>query len=249
MVLSEDSNVASALVANVLPEQGGLNAFEMLDTPQNAYLLLDIYPQYDCIDVTKAITAFKKSNFVCCLNAYQDDVVDDYADVILPISTILETAGSLINFAGELQSFEASVTPQKDRKSAWKILKVLADKFELTDFDWINQTQICTEATTNKNTPNLDEQPKVELKKPNNIEVVWQVAPYAKDSICRHSEALQQSELGQINEVRMNPNTTTKIDVEKVYQGIALKIDNEMADDTIFVWTHQAKPMSNANDE
>jgi NADH-quinone oxidoreductase subunit G len=249
MVLSEDSNVASALIANVLPEQDGLNASEMLDTPQNAYLLLDIYPQYDCVDVTKAITAFKKSDFVCCLNAYQDDVVDDYADVILPISTILETAGSLINFTGELQSFEASVNPQKDIKSAWKVLKVLADKFELTGFDWINETQVCTEATSTKNAPNLDKQPKVTFKKPNNIEVVWQVAPYAKDSICRHSEALQQSELGQINEVRMNSNTTTKIDAEKIYQGITLNVDNKMADDTIFVWTHQAKPMSNADDE
>lgn len=248
IVLSEKSNVASALVANVLPEKNGLNAMAMLDKPQNAYLLLDIYPDYDCIYAQKAISAFKQADFVCCLNAYQNEIIDDYADVILPISTFLETAGTHINFAGELQSFSNAVTTQNDIKPAWKVLKVLADKFELTGFEWVKVSQICNEALTQSVDLKIKE--KLSLtKSKQSIEVIWQVAPYAKDSVCRHSQDLQVSKIGQINEVRMNQTTAQKVDNAKNYKNIDLKIDNTMIDDTIFVLTHQAKPIGDPNDE
>jgi NADH-quinone oxidoreductase subunit G len=86
--VSATSNSIAAEMANFVPGQGGLNANAMLAADLSAYILLEVYPQYDFHDFVQAIESLdNKNTFVISMNSFKDKEVARYSDVMLPIAS------------------------------------------------------------------------------------------------------------------------------------------------------------------
>ena len=149
--LSEAGNTSGAWLAGVLPHRLpgakaaptiGLDAYSMLSQGRSAYMIMGFEPELDCWDGYLAKQAMDSAGFVVCLSSYCNSDMEDYADVLLPIAAFAETAGTYINNAGIGQSFEAATRAGGEARPAWKVLRVLADRFGLPDFEYSSITEI-----------------------------------------------------------------------------------------------------------
>lgn len=66
----------------------------------------------------------------------QQGVTRSYIDVLLPITPFTETAGTFINLAGSVQSFQGVVRPLGESRPAWKVLRVLGNLLGYPNFDF-----------------------------------------------------------------------------------------------------------------
>ena len=141
--LSEGANSAGLALAGALPHRGpagkqalvGLNHAEMLDHPMAGLLLLNVEPEHDCAEGTRAVHAVARAGFVVALTPYLSPSLEAHADVVLPIGTFAETAGTFVNCEGRWQSFTGVATPVGESRPAWKVLRVLGNLLELPGFD------------------------------------------------------------------------------------------------------------------
>ncbi|MBN8486192.1 MAG: NADH-quinone oxidoreductase subunit G, partial [Burkholderiales bacterium] len=90
-VLGEAGNSVGAQLVGAQPQQGGLNAGQMLSQPMKALLLLNTEPALDAADGAAATAALNASGLVVALTPFKDARVDN-ADVLLPIAPFTETA-------------------------------------------------------------------------------------------------------------------------------------------------------------
>jgi len=129
--LGEAANSVGGYVAG-LPAGGGLPAVR----DKKAVLLLNVEPQLDCADPQ----ALRSASFVVNLSAWRSEV----GDVLLPIASFAETAGTFVNTEGCAQSFQAAVAPPGEARPAWKVLRVLGTLlgkpgFELDSIEEVRQ--------------------------------------------------------------------------------------------------------------
>jgi len=103
-LLARSGNTVGAWLSGVLPHRlpagkdstsKGLNAFEMLKSPRRAYVLFNLEPEFDFANAPMALEAIKSADFVVVFTPYIDENIQQYADVILPIATFVETDGTL----------------------------------------------------------------------------------------------------------------------------------------------------------
>ncbi len=127
--LTEAANTVGAQLVSAVPENGGLNAKQMLEGAAKALFLLNVEPGLDTLGGKAAISGVAKSQMVVTLSPFRTNL--DCSDVLLPISPFSETAGSFVNAAGLLQSFHAVVKPLGDTRPAWKVLRVIANMLGL----------------------------------------------------------------------------------------------------------------------
>jgi NADH-quinone oxidoreductase subunit G len=59
-----------------------------------------------------------------------------FADLLLPIGTFAETAGSYVNCEGRWQSFGGVASPVGEARPGWKVLRVLGNLLGLDDFEY-----------------------------------------------------------------------------------------------------------------
>lgn len=127
--LTEAANTVGAQLVSAVPENGGLNAKQMLEGAAKALFLLNVEPGLDTLGGKAAISGVAKSQMVVTLSPFRTNL--DCSDVLLPISPFSETAGSFVNAEGLLQSFHAVVKPLGDTRPAWKVLRVIANMLGL----------------------------------------------------------------------------------------------------------------------
>ncbi|MEA3404596.1 MAG: NADH-quinone oxidoreductase subunit NuoG [Pseudomonadota bacterium] len=187
-ILPMSANEVGAHLVNCLPTKG-LNAAEMLDSNMNAFINFGIEPEMDSIQGEKALSAMKNAGFVVNFTAFDSEAQRDYADVLLPIATFVETAGTFVNANGLKQSFKMTVEPQGEAKAGWKILRVLGNMFEIDGFDQTHSNQVLAEVLDNT-TSSLDFS-KIESQLNSDNETYSIVAPYSIDGIVRRSPSLQ----------------------------------------------------------
>lgn len=238
--LSATANSLAATMADFIPRKDGLDVNAMLSSDLTAYLLLDIYPQYDFHHPIKAIKAFSsKDTFVISMNSFKDDTVFQYSDVILPIASFYETSGSHVNIEGLRQSFSAAVNAPKNAKPAWKVLKVLADLLELPGFNFSNSTQITSVVPLKKHWKNSVLKNISTIK--NNVNVIWQKSAYATDVLLRHADSLKTTEIGKMHSASMNKATAKKLKYTQgdCYLGVPVVINESVANNCIFVNANQ----------
>ena len=233
--ITQSANSLGAQITGFVPGSDGLNANAMLDNDMRAYILLDIYPEYDFHHKDVAIKALNsKDTFVIALNSFSDETVKEFADVMLPIASYYETSGSHMNINNDIQSFCASVKAPVDAKPAWKVLKVMADLLELPGFHYSDSTQVLSEVSHQAHKDHeYDHSINLENNS-NNIEVIWQQSPYSIDALLRHSSSLQNTALGKLNFAHMNAGTAKELKVKDTYLGVPVLIDN-VADKCVFV--------------
>lgn len=142
--LTQGPNAAGAWIAGCVPHRGvggalvdavGKSAKELLvDEPVSGYFLLNVEPEFDTTYPKEALAALKKAKLVVCLSTFATDAMYEYADFILPVAPMSETAGTYVNVEGQWQSFTAASVPHGQSKPAWKILRVIANFLDLPGF-------------------------------------------------------------------------------------------------------------------
>jgi NADH-quinone oxidoreductase subunit G len=209
-VLTDGANSAGAWLAGAIPHRGmaqtrlsssGLNAYAMLQTPRQAYVLLNVEPDVDCANAAMAVQALQQADFVVSLSIFRNARLDESADVILPIAPFTETAGTFVNAAGEWQSFNGVAAAYEEARPAWKVLRVLGNMLQLDGFDYVSPHDICREvksavdripASDLSRSIKLDAQ---QLKlSTSHLQRIGTIPLYAVDSLVRRANALQAAQ-------------------------------------------------------
>ncbi len=132
--LGESANSVGAQLVGAQPQQGGLNAAQMLaGKGLKGIVLLGVEPEFDAANPAAAMAAVQGAEMVVSLSSFKTSAMD-YADAILPIAAFSETSGTFVNAEGRVQSFHGSVKPQGDSRPAWKVLRVLGTMLGLPGF-------------------------------------------------------------------------------------------------------------------
>ena len=200
-VLTEGANTVGAYAVGAVAKNGSLNAAQMLSAPRDAYVLLNAEPQFESANPAQAVAALSNA-FVVAMNSHFD-AVSDYADVILPVAPFTETAGTFVNAAGCSQAFHPVVKPLGQSRPAWKVLRVLAERFGLSNdasfsANDINEVRAVTDpilasaAAHQSNAVNVDVQAHPLTS---GLERSARVAAYAADAVTRRAESLQQTDM------------------------------------------------------
>ncbi|NYT52450.1 MAG: NADH-quinone oxidoreductase subunit G [Candidatus Vesicomyosocius endoextente] len=240
--LSITGNTIAANLVGCVPQNSGMNVNTMLASDMRGFILLDIYPQYNFHHLGAAIKAFEKDDtFVISLNSFKDDIVVGYSDVILPIASIYETSGTHLNINNDMQSYTAAVKAPNEVKPAWKVLKVMADLLELPGFNYEDSTQVLAEISYQSHVIHNHDIKDNLTSYHNGISVIWQNSPYSIDAVLRHSETLQETKIGQMNNAYMNQTSakTLKVSVGDKYLGVLVIITDTVADDCVFINANQ----------
>jgi NADH-quinone oxidoreductase subunit G len=195
--LGEAANSVGAYVASAVGS--GLNAYEMLAQPRQAYVVVNAEAEYDFHNTQLAVAAFKQAKSVVVMSAFRNVAALEYADVLLPIAPYTETAGTFVNTEGRVQSFQGVVKPLGESRPAWKVLRVLGNLLKVGGFDYENAEQVRDDAVAKGEfvSGKLDNalgEIAIELPKAiDGLQRVGSVPIYAADALVRRAESLQQT--------------------------------------------------------
>ncbi|MEZ5566112.1 MAG: NADH-quinone oxidoreductase subunit NuoG [Gammaproteobacteria bacterium] len=151
--ISEGANSAGLALAGVLPHRGpggiplaaaGKTVSDMLAQPPAGLVLLNVEPEYDCTGSDAAVAAIAKSQFVVALTPYLSPALEAHADIVLPVGTFAETAGTFVNCEGRWQSFNGVATPVGESRPAWKVLRVLGNLLQVPEFEFNTAQEVRT---------------------------------------------------------------------------------------------------------
>lgn len=207
MYLTEGANSAGACLAGAVPHRSaggravsapGLSAHDMFRADLKAYLLVNIEPLLDCANPIQVKKALQQADCVVALSPFKAKSLLTHADIILPMASFAETAGSYINVAGDWQTFEAAIPPLGQAKPAWEILQTLGHLFALSDFNHATHTFIHDELTAYLKGPTSISPcalSAVEFPAPSSTSITriteWPL--YWGDTLVRRSPALQRA--------------------------------------------------------
>jgi NADH-quinone oxidoreductase subunit G len=210
--LSEGANSAGAALAGATPHRGpggkslarvGFDARAMLETPRDAYILFGIEPTKDLAEGAAAQSALRGAAVVAFTSFVSDELLD-VADVLLPIGTFAETAGTFVNAEGRWQSFDAAADAVGESRPGWRVLRVLGNELELPNCEYRTPSEISAELERELGTAGELAAGDTHYKgsfAPNGLapaidSVELDVPIYAIDALVRRSEPLQETVLG-----------------------------------------------------
>lgn len=257
--LSEAANSSGAWLAGAVPHRHaggkecssvGTNTNEMLQAKLKAYVLLGVEPELDCWDSRAARAAMNDADLVISLTAYRSDEIENYADVMLPISAFVETSGTYINNEGISQSFTGAVPPLGEARPAWKLLRVLGNIFNLDGFEYQSSSDVNAEVMQtigDIKAENMDHwrAPVAIEKNGADLQRITETPMNMIDSICRRAVSLQQTDnvsdgAIHINTALADKNNLSDADTAKVEQddsavNLKVVIDDRVPDDCVLI--------------
>ncbi|MCX7120883.1 MAG: NADH-quinone oxidoreductase subunit NuoG [Gammaproteobacteria bacterium] len=215
--LTDGANTAGAWIAGCVPHRDvggaplihtGKEVKSLLTTdPASAYFILDTELEFDSAYKEKALETLSQAKLVVCLSTFATEKMREYADFILPITPYAENEGTYVNVQGDWQSFKAAGVPHGESKPAWKVLRVLANKMNLPEFNYetvneirdalLNSTEAGAEALarTRDALPesNTEAHTQIILPKfsPNTNIPTWHI--YQDNALVRRANALQET--------------------------------------------------------
>ncbi|MEO0575192.1 MAG: NADH-quinone oxidoreductase subunit NuoG [Pseudomonadota bacterium] len=151
--LSEGANSAGLSLAGVLPhrtaagaarETSGMSAVDMLATPPQVVVTWHLEPDADFADASSA-KALSSATLIAC-TPYFSDAIASTADVVLPIGTAAETAGTFVNVEGLAQTWQGVATPVGAARPGWKVLRVLGNLLDVSGFDYTDAAALAADA-------------------------------------------------------------------------------------------------------
>ena len=217
---------------------GGLNAAQMLNTRSDqgdkkcqAFILMNVEPEYDTYNSQQALKTIKAAEFVVSMSAYKGDAAT-YSDVILPIAPFTETSGTYINTEGRVQSFNGVVTPMGETRPAWKVIRVLANLLKLEGFDYETPEQVRAEifpdGTDISNFLNNKLENFVIETSENDAEFIQRIGEvpiYRADPIVRRAESLQMTRDAAAPRAWMSPELLQRLEI-KAGDNVRVKQDD-----------------------
>lgn len=195
-VLPISANEVGAHMAGFVPKSG-LNVSEMISGNMKAFINLGIEPEEDIQEGSLALKAMQEAECVINLTAFDTAVQRDYADIMLPISTFAETAGTFVNACGLKQSFKMAVEPQGDAKPAWKIFRVIGNMLELDGFEYTHSNQVMADVVDETQSVDLSA---TTIEMPADADLIGTqlISMYQVDALVRRSASLQATPDAQV---------------------------------------------------
>ena len=205
--LPEAANSAGGWLAGVLPHRGpagapaavtGLNAREMLEDTRRGYLLFGVEPEHDCVDAGAAVRAVDAAEFVVSLSPWASEAMKSRANVLLPVSSSMETSGTFVNAEGRWQSFTAATTPYAGSRPGWKVLRVLGNLLGLEGFDYTSSEEVRDELRRRLEGASVADRrgsgPVAAMPAAGPVlERIGDVATHSADALVRRAAALQET--------------------------------------------------------
>lgn len=207
--LSESVNSAGACLAGTLPhrsaagggiEQGGQNTTEILASSHMVLLLMGLNPMLDVSNGPAVKAGVGNNDFIISINSFRNDFIDEHADLILPLTTFLETSGTFVNVEGLWQPFKGCAFAAGKSRQGWKILAALAQLLMPNDdMHYADSTAVRNELKEQCRDLKLDNfvaLNSARKKLPTRsraLQKVSETAIYAVDEMVRHSNALQST--------------------------------------------------------
>jgi NADH-quinone oxidoreductase subunit G len=220
---------AAGVRLGVLPEQGNtvgaylLKAFDPQSQAEVAArhvnILLNLEPALDAACGATLVAGLQASSCVVALTVYKS-AVQDCATIMLPVTPFTETAGSFINMAGHLQSFNAAAKPLGEARPAWKVLRTLGQELGLTQMAFNSSDEIQSAALQHIGSlqDNLSNQARVLLHKidtkTDGFEQVADIPPYNVDAMTRRAESLQKTVFAKPPVALFHPETFNQLGLQ-----------------------------------
>jgi NADH-quinone oxidoreductase subunit G len=256
-----EANSVGGWLAGCVPHRGvagaevdaGRNARAMISEPLRGYLLFGVEPELDFSDGSRARTAMHAADFVAMVSAFKPckrgTTANDYADVLLPMGTFTETAGTYINGEGKVQAFTGAVPPRGEARPGWKILRVLGSMMEVDGFDHVSIDDVRADmgfgdvpASARLKTWRIPEKAEPRLSELNRL---TEVPIYVVDPLVRRAPALQATHDNPRPAARLNAAQAARIGVSngervtvRMVEGSAeldLVVDDRIPDGCVLV--------------
>ncbi len=230
-ILPESTNTIAAKQLGCAPFK--VNVTQMLES--KAIVLYDVDPNNDTVYSGMLNDCLPKMKVIAFSN-FRSEALEKYADVILPISTYAETSGTFINMNGKAQSFSAIVPPIGDSKQGWKVLRVLANLFDVPNCDYTNSTQVRDEALNELDHSEILPKNPSKFEKNNTngqIDGVIYWHAYALDATLRHASALQETRTARVGmKCQINPSDAENLgfgnEIEFEKDGVTTHVGADM---------------------
>lgn len=215
------------MAGEALAEEGLTASTALSDKNLSTFVLMNAELD-DFASPQQALKAFRAAKHVIVLAPFADTQAREYATVLLPTSTFMETAGTFINAEGLWQSFKGVVTPPGEVRPLWKVLRVLGNALNLADFDYVESSEIVAELkldlkavklTAMGQLPAMLTVPKQAV---NTMQRIGEVPMYRTDALVRRAKALQAmlgSPVVRMNAAEMDRLGITAKDLVRLGQG------------------------------
>ncbi len=247
--LTNGANTAGGWLAGALPGRRadgetteGLTAAGMLEAPRRGYMLLGAEPEHDFHNGARVSKALAEAEQVIALAAYDSPALRAHADILLPIATLAETAGTFVNAEGRWQTFAGVGQPQGDARPAWRLLRVLANVLELEGFDYQAPDEIHAEVRAVAGEAGVATSAAVvgplDGAAPDLLRVGYP-AMFGVDPLSRHAASLQASEHADPARVALNPADAERLGVA---DGEAARVMQEGSEARLTVAVTDALP-------
>ena len=262
--LPESANAAGGWLAGAVPHRGpagvaaellGLSAAEMFSRPRKAYVLFGFDPEYDCASPAAARAALEGAELVLALACYRGGLLEQCCDLLLPVASFAESAGTWVNAEGRWQSVPGAISPPGRARPAWKVLRVLANLCAVSGFDYLSADAVVEElyAQCRDLEPDNDVRlgRRIRLQPADAIPRRGGDVPlYAVDPVVRRAPSLQRTPLAEVAAVRLHPATAAGRGLEDQLRVRARQGDAEVTlplvlDDSIpegVVWVAAGLP-------
>ena len=199
--LSHGANSVGAYITGCIPHRNhlsepsdqGLNALQIASSNHDLLILYGLESK-DCLYEKNLIESIKGSKTVIAFSYFEDEVFNEYADIIIPINTTYESKGSFINLAGTLQEFNNEMMHPHDYLGNEKLLSDLINisgqtlpSFE----DFLKQLIPFIQESINN--PNYINELPLETAEKDALNSLNQFNMYNLDPILRRSRPLQST--------------------------------------------------------
>ncbi|MFL2560458.1 MAG: NADH-quinone oxidoreductase subunit NuoG [Gammaproteobacteria bacterium] len=199
--LTSGANSVGAYITGCIPHrnllgqssQAGLNALEIASQNHDLIILYGLEID-DCLYNQMLAEALKGSKKVVVFNSFMESVINDHADIVIPINTIYESKGSFINLTGQVQEFNQELLLPNDYYSNEALLTDLVNERDL-DIPSFNDFMKGLESFIDQSIANrnyIKEFP-VKTSNPSPIDITNTFNMYSIDAILRRSKPLQQT--------------------------------------------------------
>ena len=219
---------------------------QMFDTPRKLYWLHNIEPLYDCTFPEKVLSVLDNLFVISC-NHYDSETLRKYSNIIFPVCTPSEMAGSFTNLEGIKTKFDVAIPPIGESKAGWKVLTALARTMAMEGFDYEHSGDVFDEIEKiTIDEPQANQLPKKISKLPHPIMWVHYVNPLRIDDIVRHAQSLQSSTDHHSECIKFNSKiantfkiTTNRRKIHLMHAKTNIEapfiVDEQVADDTLII--------------
>ncbi|MCS4504672.1 NADH-quinone oxidoreductase subunit NuoG [Arhodomonas aquaeolei] len=255
-VLTAGGNSAGGWLAGAVPHrqvgggQGrGRDAGAMIREGMSGFITLGVEPEHDFWNGAAAERALGEAEFALALSPWATPRMKAWADVILPVASFGETAGTLVNAQGDWQTFAGVGRPVGEARPAWRLLRVLGNLLDLDGYDYQAPDEIHADLRGRVRGGEPDmlawENDTLEPRSPSGLMRAGGVALYGTDALVRRGEALQRTSQARPASAVLAPATAAALGINEgetveVRQGeatsrLTVTVDAAVPAETVWV--------------